>query len=146
VKSYENEKLDDLLNVDPEHPHIHIVDMPYRITSTWQDHACEPGIWGKEGQAVARAIFQPAWWNLDYAGQIEPLGIHPDHQGMGLGKALEISAYQILKNRRASLIKVDHASFNDKAIALSLKTGFRQKNKALRFFIDINNNDDLDAR
>lgn len=289
VNLYDYKQLDDLLNTDPNHPHIHLVDMPYRITSTWQEHGCQLGIWERANQIIAWAVFQPPWWNLDFAlhsslqgseieqeiflwgkeqmanyskrtgedfwgsveifednphapqtiknleavgfapfdwaiirfeldlseqlpqvqlpvgykirplqgmsevqtyvnlhraafgsermsvewrtrtlqhpayrpeldlivendeaipvgfcvcwqregiGQIEPLGVHPDYQGMGLGKALEISAYQTLKNHGVGLIKVDHASFNESAIALSLKTGFRQRNKALRYYID----------
>jgi ribosomal protein S18 acetylase RimI-like enzyme len=290
AKIYDYEKLNGLLNSDPDHPHIHIVDMPYRIASVWQDHGCEIGIWEKDGQVMAWAIFQPAWWNLDYVvhplirgseleqeiflwgkeqmlkysfrtgeefwgsveifedtpnasrtiknleavgfapfdwsiyrfeldlaqelspvplpkgykvrslhgesevqayvnlhrsvfdsermtiawrkrilqqaayrpeidliaennkyvpvgfcicwlqedvGQIEPLGVHPDYQGMGLGKALEHSAYQILKNHGVRLIKVDHASYNENAIALSQKTGFRKSNNALRYYVDV---------
>ena len=294
VTNYDDPQLNDLLNVDPEHPHIHVVDMPYRITSIWQDHDCEIGIWEKASQVVAWAVFQPAWWNLDFVvhsalrgseieqeifawgkeqmlkyskrageefwgsvelfedapnatqtiknleavgfapfdwsiirfeldlfqelpraqlpggykirplhgmgevhtyvdlhraafgsekmtsdwrtrilrhsayrsefdlivensenvpvgfcvcwqrgnvGQIEPLGVHPDCQGMGLGGALEISACQILKSGGVDLIKVDHASFNEKAIALSLKTGFRRRKEARRYHVDVNNQD-----
>jgi mycothiol synthase len=290
AKKYDYKILNDLLDVDPKHPHIHIVDMPYRITSIWQDHNCEIGIWENASQVVAWAIFQPAWWNLDFAihpslrgseieqeiftwgkeqmlkyskrtgeefwgsveifedtpnaiqtiknleavgftqfdwsiirfeldltqeipqvqlpdgytirplhgmsevqayvnlhraafdsdtmtfewrvrilkhstyqseldlivendkkipvgfcvcwqrdniGQIEPIGIHPDYQGRGLGKALENFAYQTLKRRGVSLMKIDHRSFNEKAIALSLKTGFRKANNALRYKIDV---------
>jgi ribosomal protein S18 acetylase RimI-like enzyme len=290
TKRCDFEKLEDLLNADPEHPHIHIVDMPYRIASIWQDHGCEIGIWERAGKVVAWAIFQPAWWNLDFVvhpamrgseleqeiflwgkdqmlkysrrtgeefwgsveifedrpdaartirnlemigftpfdwsiyrleldatkklpptqipggykvrplrgeseiqayvnlhraafgsermttawrkrimqqpaykseidlviensdnvpvgfcvcwlredeGQIEPLGIHPDYQGIGLGKALELCAYRTLKNHGARKIKVDHASSNENAIALSQKTGFCQRNNALRYYIDV---------
>ncbi len=38
VNNYDYNKLDYLLDIDPSHPHIHLVDMPYRITSIWQDH------------------------------------------------------------------------------------------------------------
>ncbi|MBK7181387.1 MAG: hypothetical protein IPH82_30125 [Chloroflexi bacterium] len=31
MTNYDDPQLNDLLNVDPEHPHIHVVDMPYRI-------------------------------------------------------------------------------------------------------------------
>lgn len=287
TQSYDHRILDALLDIDPKHPHIHLVDMPYRIASIWQDHGCEVGIWEKANRAVAWAIFQPAWWNLDFAvhpslrgseieqeifswgkeqmveyskltgesfwgsvelfedtpnatrtiknleavgfkpfdwsiirleldllhelppaqlpagyqirplrgmsevqayvdlhraafgsermtfawrartlehyayrseldlivetnehepvgfcvcwqrgnaGQIEPLGIHPDHQGTGLGTALENHAYRTLKGHGAVSIRIDHASFNEKAIALSLKTGFRKSNNALRFY------------
>jgi hypothetical protein len=33
------EQLHSLLNADPQHPHIHRIDMPYRLTSTWQERS-----------------------------------------------------------------------------------------------------------
>jgi len=277
------------LSIDPNHPHIHIVDIPYRQTSTWQDHDCEIGLWQKGCEILAWAVFLPPWWNLDYAihpsgrgsalekevfawgkeqmklysersgesfygsveffentlnadrtidnlsslgyekfdwstirfeidlqqelpqpqlpegfrirpiagksevddyvslhrtafgsdkmtrtwrdrmiehpaylpeidlvligpeeklvgfciwwiwqdiGQIEPLGVHPEYQGQGLGRALELSAFQRLRDYGAQKVHLDHVSLNEKAIALSLKTGFRQRNNALRYFVD----------
>jgi ribosomal protein S18 acetylase RimI-like enzyme len=76
-------------------------------------------------------------WLREAVGHIEPLGIHPDYQGMGLGKALELAVYQTLKNYDARLIKVDHVSLNENAIALSKKTGFRQSQNALRYYVDV---------
>lgn len=290
INIYNFEPFDRLLNADPEHPHIHLVDMPFRLASTWQDHGCEIGVWEKDEQVLAWAIFQPAWWNLDVAihptvrgssleqeifgwgkaqmvqyacrvkddfwgsveifedtpqaartiqnleavgftpfdwsilrferdlslelpsaqlpqgftirplrgedevqayvdlhraafasenmtvawrkrtlhqpgyrpaldlivendqhvpvgfcicwlregvGQIEPMGLHPDYQGMGLGKALELSAYHTLRDHGARRIKVDHVSLNESAIALSQKTGFRQRHNALRYYVDV---------
>lgn len=289
IKSPDSFDWRNLPSADPNHPHIHIVDMPFRQTSTWQDHDFEIGVWEKGKEMVAWAVFQPPWWNLDYAihplargshlekdvfawgkeqmmaysrrtrdafygsveffentpniektvenltslgfkkfnwstvrfkfdldqenppnqlpdgftirafagetevdeyvslhraafgtkmmskawrmrtlehptyrpeidliavnpdgkpvgfcicwiwqetGQIEPLGIHPDYQGLGLGKALELSAFEILRNQGARSVHVDHVSFNEKAIALSLKTGFKQHNNALRYYVD----------
>ena len=71
--------LQSLYNTDPKHPHIHRVDMPYRLTSTWQDLDCEIGLWKDGEQLLAWAIFQPSWWNLDY-------GIHTSIQGSSLEK------------------------------------------------------------
>lgn len=279
-----------LLNADPKHPHIHITDMPYRLTSTWQDHDGEIGLWEDDDQLLAWAVYLPAWWNLDYAihptlrgtsiekeifawgktqkmvyanrtgeefygsveiykdfpqadqtianlealgyekfdwtmvrfeidlqqalpqpklpqgfqirplqgmkeveayvdihraafgsdrmttpwrartlthpdyhpkldliavdpqgnlagfcvcwlwqqiGQIEPLGVHPNYQGLGLGRALELTALQTLQIHGAQVGHVDHTSFNEKAISLSLQTGFKQINQALRYYVDV---------
>jgi len=76
-------------------------------------------------------------WQRDSVARIEPLNVHPDYQGSGLGKSLEVTTYQILKRQGVGLIKVDHTCFNEKAIVPSLKTGFRQKNNALRYYVDI---------
>jgi ribosomal protein S18 acetylase RimI-like enzyme len=284
------EQLHSLLNADPQHPHIHRVDMPYRLTSTWQEHGCEVGLWEQRDELVAWAVFQPPWWNLDYAlhpslrgsslekeifvwgqaqmksyaqrsgeefwgsveffagtpgageitnhltqlgfqkfdwsvirleidldrelpqpklpagfairplrgeaevadyvrlhraafdsnkmtvawrqrtlqhpaykpeidlvavtskgtlagfcicwlwqdvGQFEPLGVHPDYQGLGLGRALELAALQQLRQHGARTVCVDHGSYNEKAINLSLQTGFTQTNDAWRYFLDV---------
>lgn len=71
-------------------------------------------------------------WLLDGVGQIEPLGVHPDYQGMGLGRALEAAALGVMWEKGARKILVDHVSLNEAAIALSLQTGFKQTNNALR--------------
>lgn len=279
-----------LLHADPQHPHVHLVDMPFRATSTWQDRKCVVGMWEKDAALVAWAVFQPPWQTLDYAvapaergsaleaevfawglaqmtayarrsgaafdgavelfedtpqiertvkhlaalgfqqldwstirfeidarhavappqlhagyrirpwggtaetqayvslvqavfganwmteawrtrmlahpayrpeldlavvdadnvpvgfctgwlreqvGQIEPLGIHPDHQGKGLGRALERAACAALQRYGARRMYIDHGSTNEPAIALSLQTGFRQRNNALRYGIRI---------
>ncbi|MEM7030124.1 MAG: N-acetyltransferase [Chloroflexota bacterium] len=286
-------RLHALLNKNTSHPHIHLIDMPYRLTSTWQDEGCEIGLWEQGDQLLAWAVYLPAWWNVDYAihpdvwgsalekdvlawakeqmidygkrtnetfygsieffadapkekktiehlaslgytkfewsilrfeidiqqqvlpepqvpdgftirplkgvaeveayvnahraafgsdkmtvawrrrslqhpayqpeidliavdtsgnpagfcvcwqwentGQIEPLGVHPDYQRLGLGRALELTALQIFRQRGVHSVQVDHTSFNEKAISLSLQTGFKQINDALRYFIDVNN-------
>lgn len=271
-------------------PHIHAVDLPYRLASTWQDWDCELGIWEHAKRLQAWAVFQPPWFNLDFAfltgeddpglieevivwgiaqmksyaqriqddfygsveffaddplasyllpildqlgftpfdwnilrfeidlakeipqphppegftirplrgeteidayvdlhratfgssqmtaawrkrtllqpayqpyfdllvvnprgeavgfcicwmdgerGQIEPLGVHPAYQGQGLGKALELTALQRLQEQGARYGLVDHASYNQAAIALSLQTGFQQSHNALRYYLDI---------
>lgn len=283
-------QLNQLLEADPEHLHIHIVDMPFRETSIWQDQGCEYGIWESEDTLLGWAVFQPAWWNLDYAvhpaergtklekeifawgieqmaqyaqhtgeefwgsvevfadtpraertiknletlgftkfywstlrfeldlqlelpppympdgyrirplqgkeevkayvnlhrtafdsekmtwnwrvrtlqhpayrsnldfvvvnnenipvgfcicwmwqdlGQVEPLGVHPEHQGQGLGRELELAAYQVLRQHGARKLLVDHVSLNEKAIAISQQTGFQQSNNTLRYYVDV---------
>jgi hypothetical protein len=71
------DRLETILNADPEHLHIHRVDMPYRLTSTWQDQGCEIGIWEQDDRLLAWAVFQPPWWNLDYA-------VHPPEREASL--------------------------------------------------------------
>ena len=76
-------------------------------------------------------------WLWQDRGQIEPLGVHPDYQGLGLGRALELTALHTLRAHGARWGLVDHTSFNEKAIALSLQTGFKQVNEALRYYVDV---------
>ena len=280
----------DLLNADHKHPHYHLIDMPFRLTSTWQDFGWDLGVWEKDCKILAWAVFQPPWQNLDYAilpgergayleqevfswgvkqmvdyaranrggfystvelssdtpniqqtvahlesfgfvpleyfslrfevdlqltyprpqlpngyrirpfqgqsevaawvslvaavfgdnwitkkwrirtleqpayrpeidlvavnsenhlvgfctswlwqnvGQIEPLGVHPDYQGIGLGTALELTAIEAMQQQGARLLYVDHGNDNQKAISLSQKLGFRQIDNAIKFSITI---------
>ena len=76
-------------------------------------------------------------WLWQDVGQFEPLGVHPDYQGRGLGKALELAALHHLRQHGAQTALVDHASFNETAVAVSLQTGFKQVNNALRYYIDV---------
>jgi ribosomal protein S18 acetylase RimI-like enzyme len=85
-----------------------------------------------EGKLVGFCIC----WMWHTFAQIEPLGIHPDYQGLGLGSALELSALETLRKLGARLVYLDHVSLNANAIALSLKNGFRQSNNALRYYVD----------
>ena len=77
-------------------------------------------------------------WKLHELGQIEPLGVLPEYQGKGLGRALELTALKIMQNQSAKYVFVDHISLNEKAISLSKQNGFKQINNALRYFIDVN--------
>lgn len=270
--------------------HIHSVDMPYRLTSTWHEYPCQLGLWEHEAALIAWALFMPAWWNVDYVlhpsrhgsqleadiiswgmrqmqtfataasksfygsvelfadspnltatqahldslgftkfdwstrrftlnletntftqplppplrvrplkgidevdayvelhraafgtdmmttawrkrtlahpaydptidlvlvndkdepigfcicwqhgatAHIEPLGIHPDYQGQGVGQALEHAACRLLQARGVRTLQVDHTSFNEAAIALALRTGFQPSNDALRYYIEV---------
>jgi mycothiol synthase len=80
-------------------------------------------------------------WIWQGVGQIEPMGVHPDYQAKGLGRALELAALQALRNAGARYMHVDHVSVNEAAIALSQKTGFRQINNAVRYFVKTNAGD-----
>ena len=60
----------------------------------------------------------------------------PEARGLGLGRALELSALETIRNHGARFVYLDHVSLNEKAIALSLKNGFRQVNNALRYYVD----------
>lgn len=69
--------LQTLVKADSQHPYIHRIDMPYRLTSTWQDQGCKVGMWESDGKLFTWAVFLPSWWNLDYA-------LHPAKRGTTL--------------------------------------------------------------
>jgi ribosomal protein S18 acetylase RimI-like enzyme len=76
-------------------------------------------------------------WLWQDVGQLEPLGVHPEYQGLGLGRALELAALQQLRQHGVRTVCVDHGSNNEKAINLSLKTGFKQTHNALRYYVEV---------
>ena len=65
--------------------------------------------------------------------QIEPIGVHPDHQGRGLGSALEQAAADGAHRVGARLLYIDHGGTNDGAMAMSRKVGFRPVHRILRY-------------
>ncbi len=87
--------------------------------------------------AAKRVVGFCIGWLLDGVGQLEPIGIHPEFQGLGLGKALESAAIHTLHQHGARTLLVDHVSLNEKAISLSKKNGFKQVDNALRFYVEI---------
>lgn len=276
------------LNAYSQHPHIHLIDMPFRMTSTWQERGCKFGIWEEKTDVLAWAVYQPAWQNIDYAihssesdstlekdvlawgkeqvetyakatgettfgyveffedtpnfdltlnylreigfdkveestfrykldlqrshpryqlpdgfiirpargrqeiqsyvhlvntvfspswmtkswrrlildhpnylreldlvvensetelvgfcsswlwhniGQIEPLGIHPNYRGLGLGRALELAIFDAMQRRGVQFLYIDHGSTNEKAIGLSRKNSFCKYKTILRYAI-----------
>ena len=46
--------------------YIHLIDLPFRITSTWQERDCAFSAWKQNSQIIAWSVFQPPWRNLDY--------------------------------------------------------------------------------
>lgn len=85
-------RLQTLLDVDPNHPHVHRIDMPFRLTSNWQDKGCEIGIWQAEEKLLAWAVFQPPWSNFDYALQPSEWGSSLEEEILIWGKQ-QIQAY-----------------------------------------------------
>ena len=51
-------------------------------------------------------------------GQIEPLGVHPDYQGMGLGRAILLEGLRRLQAGGATTAKIDTYKYNDPALSL----------------------------
>jgi mycothiol synthase len=58
-------------------------------------------------------------------GQIEPLGVHPDFQGLGLGRAILAEALQRMSSLGAGQVWVETDSYRDAAFALYESAGFR---------------------
>ena len=108
------EQLHSLLNADPQHPHIHRVDMPYRLTSTWQEHGCEVGLWEQRDELVAWAVFQPPWWNVDYA-------LHPSLRGSSLEKEIFVWGQAQMKSYQS--LPANWLYTNQRCLALFYRCG-----------------------
>src|SRR5579859_2200095 len=64
-------------------------------------------------------------WLSRHGGQIEPLGVHPDYRGRGLGRALLAEGLRRLQARGAERIVVATDDFRDAAFGLYQSAGFR---------------------
>jgi len=64
-------------------------------------------------------------WINDFGGQIEPMGVHPDFRGQGLGRALLLSEIERLKRLGAARVLVQTDNQRDAAFALYQSAGFR---------------------
>ena len=51
-------------------------------------------------------------------GQIEPLGVHPDYQRLGLGRAVLLEGLRRLQVHGANVLSIDTYKFNDPAFTL----------------------------
>jgi mycothiol synthase len=64
-------------------------------------------------------------WLNQQGGQIEPMGVHPDFRGRGLGRALLSECVRRLQRRGARRIFVATDNFRDAAFGLYESAGFR---------------------
>ena len=45
---------------------VHVVDLPYRLSSWALDSPDNIGLWVSQGQLLAWAVLQTPWWAIDY--------------------------------------------------------------------------------
>ena len=62
---------------------------------------------------------------LGVCGQVEPLGVHDDFRGMGLGRAILCEGLRRLRERGATRICVETDRFRNAALGLYESAGFR---------------------
>jgi len=61
----------------------------------------------------------------EVSGQIEPLGVHADHRGLGLGRAMLGKAVRRLYQRGAVHVYVETDNYRDAALATYERAGFQ---------------------
>ena len=64
-------------------------------------------------------------WLSAFGGQVEPLGVHPDFRGQGLGRALLLAGIRRLRDLGAARVLVHTDHQRDAAFALYQAVGFR---------------------
>jgi ribosomal protein S18 acetylase RimI-like enzyme len=82
------------------------------------------------------AAFCVGWLHAGPAGvcgQIEPLGVHPAFQGLGLGRAILTEGLRRLYEQGAQKILVETDNYRDAAFALYESVGFRMERTVLVF-------------
>lgn len=73
-------------------------------------------------------------WIYDIVGQIEPLGVHPDFQGLGLGRAILNAGLLRLQEQGAHMALIDSWSGNDAARKLYESDGFQAAYESVVFY------------
>ena len=83
------------------------------------------------------AAFCICWLDpANRAGLIEPLGVHPDFQRRGLGKAILLAGLHLFQNAGMAAAIVDADWDNSAALNLYQATGFAPELRLLTFEID----------
>jgi mycothiol synthase len=72
-------------------------------------------------------------WMHGAEGQIEPIGVHPDYQGHGLGRALLLDALDRMRERGATVAHIESYTDNDPARGLYESIGYQVKYQMLSY-------------
>ncbi|HEX2623366.1 MAG TPA: N-acetyltransferase [Phototrophicaceae bacterium] len=111
------------------------------MTPLWRSHTLHAPLYNPEldlvavspdGQLVGFCIcwYQPAL----KTAQIEPLGVHPDFQQLGLSQALMAENFRRAANIGAESIRVETYSFSQPALKAYETAGFQVINSELKFY------------
>lgn len=72
-------------------------------------------------------------WQLGDQGQIEPLGVHPDAQRHGLGRAMLRYCLQLMKQRGITTVHIEHNGTDEPAAQLYIAEGFGHPRKVDKY-------------
>lgn len=73
-------------------------------------------------------------WLAGAAGQVEPLGTHPDFRKLGLGQALLLAGFRRLRAAGARTVGVEVDAENDPGLGLYQSVGFERQYSVLKYF------------
>ncbi|GAC1446120.1 MAG: hypothetical protein NVSMB52_09660 [Chloroflexota bacterium] len=87
-----------------------------------------------DGRMAAFAVCWPVILASGHTiAQVEPMGVHPDFRGMGLGRAVLCEGFQRLQRLRAESVDIEYVDWNGAAKALYESVGFVQHHRVLTF-------------
>ena len=108
----------DLVRAQPQ-ANLHVVDLPYRLSSWAFDDPDNVCLWENErGEVLAWAVLHAHGIEGQPSGQIEPLGVRADVRGLGLGRAILAEGLQRLMQIGAGHIFVETDNYRNAAFTL----------------------------
>ena len=69
-------------------------------------------------------------------GHVKDIAVHPDYRGHGIGTRLLGSALTVMREKRASRVKLEVRESNDSAIRLYRRFGFQFRRTLPRYYDD----------
>jgi ribosomal protein S18 acetylase RimI-like enzyme len=87
-----------------------------------------------QGRLAAFCIGWMAEINGEKIGQIEPLGVLPEFQRLGLGRAILLENLRRMYDRDVSKVLIDAESYNPASQHLYESVGFRDLYRAYKYF------------
>ena len=111
------------------------------MTALWRSHTLHAPLYNPELDLVAvapdgRLAGFCIWWYAPHlkTAQIEPLGVHPDFQQLGLSQALMAEGFRRIAALGAETARVETYSFSELALKSYEAAGFEVVTRELKFY------------
>ena len=111
------------------------------MTALWRGHTLYAPLYNPDIDLVAvapdgRLVGFCIWWYAPHlkAAQIEPLGVHPDFQQLGLSQALMAEGFRRVATLGAETALVETYSFSEPALKSYQAAGFEIGGRELKFY------------
>lgn len=111
------------------------------MTAAWRGRTLRSPLYNPDLDLVAvapdgRLVGFCIWWFDPKSGiaQIEPLGVHPDFQRLGLSQALMLEGLRRVTAHGAKTARVETYSFSEPALAAYKAAGFEEKTQEFKYY------------